>query len=619
MVKTTELVHAGDAPSAQVLALLEAAVNLQKAGELARSLDILQLARTKAPAYPTIHLLLGLAFMEQGDQEKAEAALRQTLDLAPGELQASQALGFLLLRKNRPSEALPMLQRYLALSPSDIPTLKAMSSALCRLERSNEAIELLRNSWQTFGSLDVGIEYVRLLVNLDRDEDAIELLIALADRFPDDPTPHYERVSLLLYRKEFDAAYKIAAPLTERYPDDDRAWRKLAQVLLRTEQFARALDAIEHALAIDSQSAHNWLVKAEVAQRLRRHDDALRAATAGLACGVDDDQSVPNPTVTLRMFEAASLLNLGRLEEGLARLSSLRKDYPENSTAFEMECRTLIRLDRLPEALALLQSGTNGCVSQRFAPLQYELLHRLDRPQDAWALIEPQLNLTERIEPRLEALSAIGVALYLEGKVKESRAIYTQLAGFDRALSGILCNFGFILIGDGEYGKAEAVLRKALSDAVDESQEALIRSNLGYLALVTEHYAVAKEELTAALSLASSEETAIQRIAYCQDAHINPGYSAYPTRSIAVRAAALANLVALRMAESKRNEAEILAQELLDEYPDTNLPFEVRGWVHYELGQNTNAKQDWEKAQTITDNEQLKVVYAQWLKELGDA
>lgn len=619
MVKTIELVHAGDPPSAQILALLEAAVDLQKAGELARSLDVLQLARTKAPTYPTIHLLLGLAFMEQGNLEKAEAALRQTLDIAPGELQASQALGFLLLRKNRPGEALPMLELYLALSPTDIPTLKAMSSALRRMDRGTEAIELLRNSWQTSGSMTVGIEYARLLVNLERGEDAIGLLSTLADQFPDDPTPHYERVSLLLYRKEFDAAYKIAAPMTEQYPDDDRAWRKLAQVMLRTGQLPKALDAIEHALAIDSRSAHNWLIKAELAQRLHRHDDALQAAEAGLACGVDDDQSAPNPTVPLRMFEAASLLNLERFEEGVARLSAFRLDYPGNTTAIEMECRSLIRLGRLSEALALLRSTTNGQVLQRLASLHYELLHRLDRPQEAWDFIEPQLKFTEKVEQRLEVLAAIGVALYSQGKVKESRAIHAQLTDFAPTHARILCNFGFILLGDGEHGKAELVLRQALDGAVDQIQEALIRSNLGYLALVTERYAIAQDELTAALSLASSDETAIQRIAYCKDAHINSGYSAYPTRSIAIRSAALANLVALRMAEGNRNEAETLVQQLLNEYPGDPTSHEVSGWMHYELGQQVDARHDWERAQTLSDNDELRKVYAQWLEDLNCA
>ena len=101
--------------------------------------------------------------------------------------------------------------------------------------------------------------------------------------------------------------------------------------------------------------------------------------------------------------------------------------------------------------------------------------------------------------------------------------------------------------------------------------------------------------------------------------HITSGYSAHPTRSVAVGAAALANLVALAMAEGRPDEAEVLVQQLSNEYPDNPLPYEVLGWVRFEAGHKVKARKAWKQAQALSKDDAAKNVYARWLPGLTGA
>jgi tetratricopeptide (TPR) repeat protein len=611
----TRSLQQADVPNAQVRALLEAAVNLQNAGEMARSLDVLQLARTKAPDVAYVHLLLGLTLMEQGEQAKAEASLRQALAIAPTEKRAMQALGLLLLQRGELQEAGEVLQAHLAVEPDNLVTLRAVSNILWRLGLSDEALALLEKHWQTSQSVEAAIEYVRLLANIRQVKEARELLKKIVAQFPHEMAPQYELFELALYQDDLADAKTIAQDLVDKYLREDKAWRALARAESAVGALNQALDAIDHALAIDARNPRNWLEKSEYLHHLGRHEEALDAARAGIMCGGGDVSTGKSLNVPLRLFEAISLLNLQLSDQGVALLTSLRRDYPGNSSLVRIEYETLVHLQRYEDALNMLDDATSyGHHSNDLPPMRYEVLHRLGRAQEAWEYISPLLS--EKTEQRLELITAMALRLYLDDEVMASRGIFTQLTEFAPEDARFLCNLGFLLIGDGEYERSIQILAKACESTSDDDQKALIQSNLGYLYLILGDYVAAADQLTRALAHTNRSTEAIQRVAYYADGKVNPGYSPYPKRFLSISFAAKANQITLALANGEPELAAGLASELVREAPREAIAYEMAGWIHWSNGELADAREAWEFALSLaesTESLEEREVYAEWL------
>lgn len=612
MVNMIQSVQQADVPDAQVRALLDAAVSLQNAGELARSLDILQLARAKAPDTAYVHLLLGLTLMEQGEQAKAEGSLRQALAITPTEKRAMQALGLLLLQKGEHQEAREVLQSHLAAEPGNLVTLRALSNTLRRLGLTDEALALLERHWQTTHSAEAAIEYARSLANIRKVEEARELLKKAVAQFPNELAPQYELFELALYQDHIEDATTIAKDLVHKYPKQDEAWRALARAESAAESYTEALDAIDHALSIDARNPRNWLEKSDYLHHLRRHQDALDAARAGIMCGGGDVSTGNSLNVPLRLLEAVSLLNLELADQGLAVLTSLRRDYPGNSGLIRLQYETLVHLQRSEDALKMLDDViSSGPPSNDLPPMRYEVLHRLGRAQEAWEYISPLLS--EKTEQRLGSISDIGVRLYRDDEVQAARRVFIQLTDFVPDDAGFLCNLGFLLIGDGEYERASQILIKASESTSDKDQKALIQSNLGYLYLILGNHVEAADQLSRALTNTDGSTKAIQRVAYYVGGIVNPGYSPYPKRFLSISFAAKANQITLALANGEPNVAAELAAELLREGPDETIGYEMAGWVHWSNGKLAEAREAWEAALSLTESSEEQEVYTQWL------
>ncbi len=84
----------------------EAVTHLQKAAEL-------------NPELPTVHSVLGVALMNNGDRPGAMAAFRRELKTNPNDFQANLRLGLLLRDEDRLDEARDYLQRAARLRPKD--------------------------------------------------------------------------------------------------------------------------------------------------------------------------------------------------------------------------------------------------------------------------------------------------------------------------------------------------------------------------------------------------------------------------------------------------------------------------------------------------------------------
>jgi tetratricopeptide (TPR) repeat protein len=603
-------------PSEKVLRLMDAALDLQRAGERARALEILEQVQEQAPDYAPLHLLIGLAYRDAGQLEEAEAGLRRAIELDPEQTEAIQSLGLLLATQGRSTDAVKWLKRRAELQPYDSVTLKALGAQMARLDRQEEAVKLLEEAWKNTESVEVGITYGRYLIRIRQWELAEEVLHQVADTAPQ-PKPLVEWAYALVLLERHQDALKVLQQILEIDPSFDRAWRGVSTCYLNLGQLSEALEAAERALAVDDRHCRNWLAKANALLKLERYTELLEAARIGAECVPSDDTEARPVLQELRLREVEGLFSLDRPDEALAHLGQLRRQLPTEERLTQFQVQMLKELGRPEQALNVLDEAHEAGVrlDGALAPLRYETLHLLNRPNEAWDFIQPLL--ATQTEHRLDVLGNIGVSFYTQGRVQAAQSVFEQLSEFAPQLSRFACNLGFILTGEGKLSEAERHLLRALDLPDNEDTSPLVLANLGYLYLIQGDYTKAEASLQQAASLAAEQQEGILRIAYWQDGQVVPDFTPHPTYWILVRAAAQANQVTLAMAGHQIEEAEALARKMVQANPDASWGYKMLGWVLCTESKVDEARNAWESALHYVTVSQEKGIIEQWLKGLS--
>ncbi len=567
-----------EVPSESVLRIIDAAVDLQQAGEKEKSIELLLDAQRHAPNYAPTHLLLGLAYRDIGRLEEAEARLRQALQLNPNQTEALQSLGLLLAHQRHSEEAIEVLQRHLELAPEDVITLGALSNELARTGRAEEGATLLEKAWQTTRNSKVGVILGRYLVRTKQTARAEDVFreVAAADPNPE-PWIEWGRALLSLGRPK-DALAPLQRGI-ELAPNSDSAWRVLADAQSMIGQYAEALQASERALAINEQDCRNWLVKANALFRRRRFAEALEAARVGLGCATSNTPAAHLSVHGLQSIEVLALFRMKRTDEALDRLEELRKEYPKAEHFAGMEVQALIVLDRPEEAFHILnQAEAQGIPDKgNLAPLRYATLHLLGRAEEALSFIEPQLAVDR--EHRLNLLSDLGFFLYRQGKVLAAQAMFAQLCDLAPNVANYALRLGFVLSGQDEPDVAKGHLLRALQLSDSDDLRALVLIDLAYIDLLQTRFDEAVEKLTQAAQLASVGDEAILRVAHWDRRRVVPDPERYPTASMLVRSGIKANLVTAELGRGNPARARVLAEELIEESPDSSWGQKSLSWV----------------------------------------
>jgi tetratricopeptide (TPR) repeat protein len=566
-----------EVPPDSVLRIIEAAVDLQQAGEKEKSIELLLDAQRRAPNYVPTHLLLGLAYRDAGRLEEAEARLRQAIQLNPKQAEALQALGLLLVQQHRSVEAIEVLERHVELAPEDAVTLRALSNELARARRAEEGVALLEKAWQATRNTEIGVALGRYLMRTKQPARAEEVFREVATSSPSaEPWIEWAQALLSLGRP-----HDALAPLErgiELAPNSDRAWRGLADAQTIMERYPEALQASERALAINDQDCRNWLVKANTLFGGRHFEEALEAARIGLSCTASDTVAAHLSMHGLQNVEVLTLLRLKRTDEALQRLEELREEYPKAEQFAIMEVQALINLDRPDEAFRILnQAQAQGIPANgNLAPLRYATLHLLGRGEEARSFIESQLAIGR--ESRLEILSNLGLLLYRMGKVPVAQAVFTQVSDLAPDSVQHLLRLGFVLSGD-EPSVARGYLSRALQLADSDSSRALALADLAYLDLLQGSNDEAREKLTQAAQLTSADDQGILRVAHWDNGRVVPDPERYPTAFMPVQTGIKANLVTAELGRGNPAQARLLAEELIAESPDSLWGPKCLGWV----------------------------------------
>jgi Flp pilus assembly protein TadD len=125
------------------------------------------------PDDPALLYGRGLAYAEGGKVDPAIADFRRLLELKPGDVDASNALGFTLVDANRDlGEAEQLIAHARAARPNDASIADSWGWLQFRLGHLDQAEQALRAAWQAGKDADVGVHLGEVLWQQGRKDEA---------------------------------------------------------------------------------------------------------------------------------------------------------------------------------------------------------------------------------------------------------------------------------------------------------------------------------------------------------------------------------------------------------------------------------------------------------------
>src|SRR5712671_708085 len=398
-------------------------------GENEKALATLKDLVAAQPNSADAHFNLGLIYARQGqskDDEAAVAEFHEALRLDQGMDPARIALGRVLISLQKYSDAAPVVLEYTSRQPRDAQGFYALGHAYKGLKKSDAAIKALERA----AALDpkdaaIRFELGMLLANTGQTAAAIQQLEAAERLNPSDPAAHNELALLL----EKTGAKERAR--TER--------AKLAAVKSHSDK--------ESAIARFNEKAGEYLSAGNAKAAAESYEKAVQL----------------NPR------DAKLRYNLSLAFDRMGDFTSERKEL---ARAVELNPNLTAAQNQL--GLLALRTGQQAEAEQRF-------------------------KKTLAIDPNFaEAQSNLGVLYSQQGKSADAATLFQQAINNDPKYTKAYLNFGLLLAQQGAFSEADQQLRKAI--AVDANYPDAYAA-LGMLQAKTGHGAEAVKSFQKAVTL----------------------------------------------------------------------------------------------------------------------
>ena len=308
---TAKRLKAADQEAIRKLLALDLAVEDKKEAEVRRLRNEL-LADSSRDA--EILLQLGSMLGKGGFHKEAVQPLQLAVAMAPNAFDGRSNLGLALLRLGRGEEAEKHLKKALALRPYSFEVNSSLAFLHVNQGRNREAIERLR------AANDARPNNIRVLTLLGQQylqgrylEEAIETLLIAKRVKPDSPKVLYFLVDAHQQNEQFPKALEVAREIREMNPLDARAHLAVGRQMANLGQCRQARPSLEQAIRLNPALPAAW--------------DTLGDCHAGE----------------------------GRYQAALAAYERARQAAPGDLRASRGIAKSLIQLERYPEALTELE------------------------------------------------------------------------------------------------------------------------------------------------------------------------------------------------------------------------------------------------------------------------
>ncbi|HET7258730.1 MAG TPA: tetratricopeptide repeat protein [Candidatus Acidoferrum sp.] len=417
-------------------------------GKSADAVSLLEGITSRTPS-PALLDLLGDAYTQTHELEKAEAAYRKAVELDPSELSHERGLGQTLLAEEKYSDALVVYQKLVDLMPDDSDVYLRLAQIYRELHQLDHAEEnLLKARQYAPGSVEVMYNEAMLYEAQGRYEDAIRVLSDAVSGLKSQSTvlPSRRRSLAILYQQlgqlyrdsqNFQAAVFTYEELGRLGEEEDRRSRMLIMDTYRAaKDLPKALQAGKEALAKYPS------------------DPGLRTSNAlllGENGQTDEAVKVLRSQLTKSEADREIYLNIAQVYERGRR-------YKEAEEA----ARTAEAIPGQP----------------RDNEMVWFLLGAIYERQKFYDRAEEEFKKTLAVNPRNgPVLNYYGYMLGDLGiRLDEAEALVQRALKEEPNSGAYLDSLGWIYFRENKLAKAEATLRKAVAR---ESHDATIRSHLG--------------------------------------------------------------------------------------------------------------------------------------------
>ncbi len=198
-------------------------------GSVDRAISQLKQLADDHPEDATLVLNLGMATVASGDMDSGKRYLEQSLDMNPElELAHRQLAGIELRGKNADAArknpqaieaGIQHLRKAIAISPENSSTQSLLGKALVLQGKNSEAIEFLLPSAQARpGDTQLTVNTISLLLDLERYQEALDLIEVLRVIRPDDPNPVISAATAYAGLGDMDLARSLLQMAGNRWP-----------------------------------------------------------------------------------------------------------------------------------------------------------------------------------------------------------------------------------------------------------------------------------------------------------------------------------------------------------------------------------------------------------------
>ena len=256
---------------------------------------------------------LGNAYVELGKYDKAITEFQAALKIDPGFVKADYNLALAYAHAKRPDDAMAILKRLLTADPQNTQLHSALGWAYHLAGRDEDALSQYTTVIGLYPA-DLNALYNSgiILWKLKRPHEAMDQFTALLARAPDDTDALYAAGSLLLSLDDPAASGDMLSRYLQKKAGDTEGWYLLAAGAERQKKYARALEAYDKILAIDSAQGDAWFGEARllltVVEDPQRGLDALGKA---LGAGFKDQAAVK------ALLDSPGLLERDKVEAAL--------------------------------------------------------------------------------------------------------------------------------------------------------------------------------------------------------------------------------------------------------------------------------------------------------------
>jgi predicted Zn-dependent protease len=335
----------------------------RRAGRLQEALQVLETLAAELPQSAPAHLELGVACLEFGSGEQAEAALRRAVQLNPAAADGWRLLAdcldargdaagadqararylkaathdprlraaALALAENNLPTADALLCRHLDAYPSDVAALRMRAEVAGRLRRYADAEGLLVRCLTLAPSFDAARHNLAVVLNRGaKPEAAFPHIVQLLAKEPENPNYLNLKAAILANMGDYRGSIETYQGVLRRYPRQPKIWMSLGHALRTEGRQEECIAAYRRAISMEATlgeaywSLANLKTVSFTAEEVRGMEDSLARSDLG------EEDRVHFEFALGKSFEDAGAPDLAIAHYNTAN-ELHRKSYPYSS------------------------------------------------------------------------------------------------------------------------------------------------------------------------------------------------------------------------------------------------------------------------------------------------